>query len=119
MNLSLSKRAVGEVIVLDIRGRITFGDECAFLRKEVKELLATKPWALLFNLSQVSYVDSGGIGTLVELYTSAHSAACEIKMAAPTDKVRHVLEITKLLSVLGVFPSEERAVEALQRRASA
>ena len=110
---------VGQVVVLDMRGRITFGDECNLLRKEVKVLLAEKPGAVVFNLSQVSYVDSGGVGTLVALYTSAHAAGCEIKLASPNDKVKHVLEITKLHTILGAFSSEERALEALQRRVSA
>ena len=119
MNLSLLKRTVGDAIVLDVRGRITFGDECNFLRKEVKELLATKPSAVVLNLSQVSYVDSGGIGTLVALYTSAHGQGCELKLASPNDKVKHVLEITKLSPILGVCPSEEHAISELPRRASA
>ena len=119
MNLTISKRRVGDVIVLDIRGRITFGDETNLLRNEVKSELAARPVALLLNLSQVNYVDSGGIGTLVALYTSAHGSGCELKLASPNERVKHVLEITKLYPILGVYPSEEKALASLERRASA
>jgi anti-anti-sigma factor len=119
MNLSLSKRTVGSVVVLDLRGRVTFGDETNFLRNAVKEVLSTNPSAVVLNLSQVAYVDSGGIGTLVGLYTSAHSLGCELKLASPNDRVKHVLQITKLYPILGVYSSEERALAELPRRASA
>ncbi len=119
MNLSLYKRMVGDVVVLDVRGRIAFGDECDSLRREVKSLIAAKPISIVLNLAQVSYVDSGGIGTLVSLFTSAHTAGCDLKLASPTERVRHVLDITKLLPILSVFPTEDRAVASVQRRASA
>ena len=119
MTLSVSKRIVGDAIGFDLRGRITLGDECNVLRSEVKDELATRPAALLLNLNQVSYVDSGGIGMLVALYTSAHVVGCELKLASPNERVKHVLEITKLYPILGVYQSEEKALASLPRRASA
>ena len=92
---------------------------CNQLRNEVKEVLASKPLGVVLNLSQVVYMDSGGIGTMVALYTSAHAAGCELKIASPTDRVKYVLDITKLTPILGVFPSEERAFASMQRQASA
>jgi anti-sigma B factor antagonist len=118
MSLNITRRPVGEITVLDVRGRITFGDECNQLRDEVKEVLGNKPLGVILNLSQVVYMDSGGIGTLVALYTSAHAAGCELKIASPTERVKYVLDITKLAPILGVYPSEERAFASLHRAAS-
>jgi anti-sigma B factor antagonist len=119
MSLTITRRKAGEIVILDVRGRITFGDECNLLRNEVKEVLASKPLGVVLNLSQVVYMDSGGIGTMVALYTSAHAAGSEIKIASPTERVKYVLDITKLTPILGVFPSEERAFASMQRPASA
>jgi anti-sigma B factor antagonist len=118
MSLIITRRNAGEISVLDLRGRITFGDECNQLRDEVKQVLASKPAGVVLNLSQVVYMDSGGIGTMVALYTSAHAAGSEMRIASPTERVKYVLDITKLTPILGVYPSEERAFESLHLKAS-
>jgi anti-sigma B factor antagonist len=118
MSLIITRRNAGEISVLDLRGRITFGDECNQLRDEVKQVLASKPAGVVLNLSQVVYMDSGGIGTMVALYTSAHAAGSEMRIASPTERVKYVLDITKLTPILGVYPSEERAFASLHLKAS-
>lgn len=97
---------------MDLAGRIVFGAECDILRSEVKTVLASNRKVVL-NLQNVDYVDSGGVGTLVGLYTSARAAGGDIKLAAPNPKVHHVLEITKIITVMGTYPTEEKAVAAL------
>jgi anti-sigma B factor antagonist len=116
--LKLSVKNVNGVTVVYCSGRIVFGEEAADLRERVKEMLATIRQVVL-NLGGVSYIDSGGLGTLVGLYTSARAAGGEIKLANLTQRVRDQLQITKLVTVFEVFESEEKAVESFAQRASA
>ena len=119
MSLTISKRNNAGITVIDLSGRIVFGDETQALRGAVKEVLAGKDPNVVLNLAKVDYVDSGGIGTLVGLYTSAQATGGDFKLAAPNDKVRRVLEITRLMSILSVYPDESSAIRSFQHKASA
>lgn len=110
MNLSLTTRELQNATVVDLKGRIVFGDEVSTLRDKVKKIITEQHRAVVLNLREVTYIDSGGIGCLVGLYTSAHQAGLELRLACPNDKVAHVLKITKLMPVLGAYPDETSAL---------
>lgn len=119
MELNVSKRTVDGIPVIDLSGRLVFGDETKTLRKIVKEAIEQSDANIVLNLSDVAYVDSGGIGTLVGLYTSARAAGGDLKLACPNSRVQHVLEITRLLTILSVYASEEQAIADLRKKAAA
>jgi anti-sigma B factor antagonist len=118
MMLRISTRLLDGVTVVDCSGRIVFGDEAAALRENVKQLLSETKHIVL-NLGEVNYIDSGGLGTLVGLYTSAKSAGGAIKLANLTQRVGDLLQVTKLLTVFDVYDGEEKAVHAFRRGAGA
>lgn len=118
MALKISTREAGNVTVVSCSGRIVFGEEAAELREVVKGLLQ-RAKQIVIDLGGVSYIDSGGLGTLVGLYTSAHNAGGEIKLANLTQRVHDQLQITKLITVFDCYPSEGAAVSAFPRRATA
>jgi len=118
MPLELQTRTQGDVTLISLHGRIVYGEETVVLREVVKKLLVTSH-KLVLNLAGVSYVDSGGIGTLVGLFHSATACGSELKLAAANDKVLHVFEITRLLPVLGLYPSEQQAVDSFSKQAQA
>ena len=115
MNLTLNIRRVDQVVIVDCRGRVTFGEEASLLREKVKELLPhTK--CIVLNLADVSYIDSGGLGTLVSLYTSARSAGSDIKLANLTKRVDHLMQITKLITVFATYDSDTEAAQAFRQQ---
>jgi anti-sigma B factor antagonist len=81
------------------------------LRDTVKKLLAHSPKVVL-NLHDVTHVDSGGLGTLVSLYTSARNAGGAIKLARLTQRVGDLLQITKLLTIFDVYDDEVKAAKS-------
>ena len=119
MELKVSKRTNDGIPVIDLTGRLVFGDETKVLRQVVKDAIEQGDANIVLNLSDLAYVDSGGIGTLVGLYTSARAAGGDLKLACPNSRVQHVLEITRLLSVLSVHASEEQAVADLRKKSAA
>ncbi len=117
MQLRMSTRSMQGVVVVDCSGRLVFGEESASLRNNVKELLAQSPNVVL-NLREVNFIDSGGLGTLVSLYTSARNAGGAMKLARLSQRVGDLLQITKLLTVFEVFEDEETAAKSFKRDAA-
>ena len=111
MQLRMSTRTVNGAMIVDCSGRLVFGEESASLRDKVKKLLAQSP-KLVLNLHDVSQVDSGGLGTLVSLYTSARNAGGTLKLASLNQRVGDLLQITKLVTIFEVFDDEEKAAKS-------
>ncbi len=116
MQLKLSTRTVDDILIVDCAGRIVFGEESAELRESVNKLIA-QSGRIVLNLAGVSYIDSGGLGTLVALYTTARNAGGSIKLANLTERVGDLLQVTKLLTVFEVFDSEKGALESFRTAA--
>lgn len=117
MQLRLTTRTVNGVAVVDCNGRIVFGDEAAALRETVKSLI-TNHKNILLNMKEVTYIDSGGLGILVGLYTSARNNGAEVKLTNLTSRVGQLLQVTKLLTVFEVFDDETSALRSFDKRAA-
>jgi anti-sigma B factor antagonist len=119
MQLKLNERKLSDgIVVLDCAGRLVFGEETSVLRDKVKSLV--NPGArIVLSLADVTYIDSGGLGTLVALYTTAKNADASIKLARLTKRVGDLLQVTKLLTVFDVYDSEEEAVNSFRKGAAA
>jgi anti-sigma B factor antagonist len=118
MQLKLTTRTVQDILVLNCDGRVVFGEESALLRDTVKGLIAQTKQVVL-NLGGVSYIDSGGLGTLVALYTTAHNAGGGIKLSNLTPRVGDLLQVTKLLTIFEVYDTEEEAIQSFRKGAAA
>jgi anti-sigma B factor antagonist len=115
MQLKLSKRNVDGIVAISGTGRIVFGEESSLLREEMKKVIQEGAKRIVLNLGEVNYIDSGGLGTLVALHTTAHNAGATIKLANLTERVGDLLQVTKLLTVFEVHPSEYEALEAFRQ----
>jgi len=118
MQLKLTTRTVQDILVVNCDGRIVFGEESAELRDKVKALIAQNK-RIVLNLAGVTYIDSGGLGTLVALYTTAHNAGGAIKLTDLTQRVGDLLQVTKLLTIFEVYDTEEEAIQSFRKGAAA
>jgi len=116
MQLKLAKKTVDGILVIDCSGRIVFGEESSLLREEVKRALQDNK-RIVLNLGDTNYIDSGGLGTLVALHTTALTAGGAIKLANLTKRVGDLLQVTKLLTVFDVHDSEYKALESFRTAA--
>ncbi len=114
MQLRMSTRYLDGIMVVDCSGRIVFGEESASLRDTVKKLLAQSP-KLVISLREVSNIDSGGLGTLVSLYTSARNAGGAMKLASVSQRVGDLLQITKLFTIFEVFDDADTAARSFKK----
>jgi anti-sigma B factor antagonist len=116
LNTTTSK--IDGVIVVYLNGAIFFGEESASLRLLVKSSL-NKSHQIVLDLGDVTYIDSGGLGTLVGLYASARKVGGDIKLARLGRRAKEVLQITKLVTLFEVFDKAEDAVASFKKPAAA
>ncbi len=109
--MEITQRAVGDVTVLTLKGRIVAEDGDA-LRTIVDALVQQGRVKLLLDLQEVTYIDSSGLGLLVSKYVSARRRGGDVKLLHLTARSSHLLAITHLTEVFSLFESEEDAIRA-------
>jgi anti-sigma B factor antagonist len=119
MNMTTSTRQVGGVTIVDISGRIQLGQESAALRDLVCDLLSKGHKKILFNLGDVNYIDSSGLGHLVSAFTSVRRQGGELKLLNLSKNVHNVMQITKLYTVFDIMDNEAVAVKSFGQSAAA
>lgn len=111
--MNISQRSVQGVCVLDIDGPITLGAEGSEkLGDKVRSVLQTGEKQVLLNLASVAYIDSAGLGELVNAYTTVKKQGGSLKLVGVTKKLKDLLVITKLATVFDSFDSEAAALES-------
>ena len=110
--LDIKERQAGDVVVLDMNGKITIGEGSVALRSAIRRLLEEGKKKILLNLAGVGYIDSSGIGELVSSYTAINKEQGQLKLLNLTQKLQDLLAITKLLTVFDVYESESDALNS-------
>jgi anti-anti-sigma factor len=93
--------------IVQCSGRIT-SDSSESLKATVKPLFSAGKFIVL-DLSNVSYLDSSGLGTIVGLYVSAKRAKSELKIIHLNERLKELISLTRLGEFLteGRDPSEK------------
>jgi anti-anti-sigma factor len=108
--MKINVRHNGGVTILDIAGKVTIGEGDIALRQAVRSELSHGHKNLLVNLSEVTTIDSSGVGELVSSYTTVTQQGGKLKLLNPPQKVGDILQITQLITIFEVFDDEENAV---------
>jgi stage II sporulation protein AA (anti-sigma F factor antagonist) len=115
VQLSLQSQFRGNVVVIRCSGRIIASDEAHALLLEIeKHTLETKRFVL--QLEHVSFLDSGGLGTLVRLVGTLRAARGDLKLCQLSPFLKKVFETTNLSGVFHVYESEKEAIDAFSQR---
>jgi anti-anti-sigma factor len=112
LNLTLEAGHAGSAIVLHCQGRIIFRNEARSLSTIVSEVLPSAR-RMVVDLAGVESIDSGGLGELVLTHMWAEAAGYTLKFACPKKSVRHLFEVTNLVSVFDIYVSVPEAMAAM------
>ena len=115
MSVELTNRQVGDVTVIDAKGRITLGEGSSDFRDTIKDLVAKGQKNVLVNLAQITYIDSSGIGEMVSGYTTVANAGGKLKLLSLTKRIQDLLQITKLYTVFEVYDDEAAGLASFQK----
>jgi anti-sigma B factor antagonist len=114
IKMQTASRQIGDISVVDVRGRITVGEGNIMLREVVTGLVENGKKRILLNLQGVEYVDSGGLGELVRTHTTLQKEGGQLKMANVNQRVQELLKVTSLHKVFDVHKDEASAVQSFE-----
>jgi anti-sigma B factor antagonist len=112
VSLDITTREVSHVVILDVNGRITLGDETERLRDTIRKLITDGKKKIVLNLEQVDFIDSSGVGELVSSFTAVRNAGGDLKLLNLSKKVHDILNVTKLYTVFDIKDDEFTAIKS-------
>lgn len=116
MSITITSRILSRVVIVDVSGRLCAHETS--LSKQVNKLLDEGHRELVLNLTDVSYVDSFGLGQLISIWTSVQDKGGRLVLLRPTDRVQQLLRISKLDTVFHILREEAQAVASAHRDAA-
>jgi anti-sigma B factor antagonist len=110
--MEINERTSGDIMILDLKGRMTLGEGDELLKDKINSLLLQGYKKLVLNLANVPYIDSAGLGEIVRTYTTVSRQGGSLKLLHLTKRIEDLLSITKLLTVFETFDSESEVVKS-------
>src|SRR5678815_1495090 len=115
--MQIEERSAGDVVVLDLKGKMTLGEGDELLKDKINSLLQQGHKKVVLNLEDVPYIDSAGLGEIVRTYTTISRQGGSMKLLNLTKRITDLLSITKLLTVFETYDSEADAVRSFSTSA--
>jgi anti-sigma B factor antagonist len=112
--MQISERAVGDVIIFDLNGRLIEDDGFEPLRVALNRVIGDGWRKVLLNLANVVFLDSAGVGLLACKYITLCRHNGHLKLCNLTARTYKVLQLSKLLTVFEPFPSEADALKSFE-----
>jgi anti-sigma B factor antagonist len=94
------------VEVIQPAGRLDITN-AAQLRRQVNDLVASKPNYLLVDLQNVVFMDSSGLGALVSALKSMRSIGAEMVLCSPNEQVNMLFELTSMGKIFKIYKSKK------------
>jgi anti-sigma B factor antagonist len=110
MPLEITQRETNGIYLLALKGRLVLGQESGGLRTMIDNLLASGVTRIVVNLEHVNYVDSAGLGALIEIHRKTKAKGGSLKLCNLGPNLRRALEIARLLPIFETCPTETAAV---------
>jgi len=118
VRMQTSMREVGDVVVLEVGGRITLGEGNMILRDVVRDLVDKGNRKFVMNLAEVLYVDSSGLGELVKAHATVSGKGGQLKLVSLNQRVHDLLQMTRLIRVFDIHADESSAIQSFGGAAS-
>jgi anti-sigma B factor antagonist len=110
MNKNASIRKIGDITIVELKGKITIGTGDLQMREAIHAVLNEGARKLVVDMSGVTTIDSSGVGELVGCYTTSTHKGAKMKLMNLPAKISDVLTVTQLITVFDVYPNEAEAI---------
>jgi len=112
MSLEIEPRDREGITILELKGRITMGDEVSSFRQKIRDLAKTPDSKVILNMQHVDYIDSTGLGAIVMGSSAVRGAGGTIKLVYLNRRNVELLVSTKLATIFEIFNDEQDAVNS-------
>ena len=110
--MKFSARKIGDVVVLDVEGKILLGEGDVEIKRAIDDFLKKGNKNILLNLAKVPYIDSAGLGEIIRCFTALRRNGGSFKLLSPNARVIDLLSITNLLNVFDWYDDESTALKS-------
>ena len=114
MSTRITERRIGDVTVVQVAGRIVLGDGATELRARMNDLIDEARLKFLLDLTEVTYIDSFGVGVVAAKYVSVRRKGGDVKLLRLSPRSRRVMRISGLLKIFQSFDNEEEGVKSFR-----
>ena len=112
--MTVKEREEGDVVVLELSGKIMGGPDASLLKQKLDDLLDKGRTKVVADMSKVKWMNSSGLGILISGLATMRNKNGNLKLSNVTDKIHSLLMITKLLTVFDTFESTEEAIASFK-----
>lgn len=110
--MNIETRKKGDIVIVDFQGRLAVGVGDEMLARLIEQLLNEGNRKILLNLSDMEYIDSNGLGELVQSLKTSKRFGASLRLLKPQDRVKKTLRLTNLLPMFSVYDSESEAIKS-------
>lgn len=108
--MKINEKAHGDVMVLNLSGKIMGGSDHDLFHTEIKTLVNEGYVDVLLNMNKVNWINSTGLGVLVSGYHTVKKNGGQVKICCVTDRIDNILNVTQLKLVFETFETEDEAL---------
>jgi anti-sigma B factor antagonist len=112
--MKIIERTLNDITVLDLDGNLALEGNAQF-RKQVNATIDAGARKLIVNFARVPYMDSSGLGEIISCYTTLQRVSGRLKLLHLSNRLLHLLAITKLITIFETFDSETAAVSSFSQ----
>ena len=118
MSLEIQRKIVGDIVVLEMTGRITMGCDCQQIESDLDELVRSKQTRIVVDLSKVKYMDSSGVVIMVVCSGKVKDAGGELRLAGATGVVEQTLKLARTSLIVPTYATVAEATSGFSQQAS-
>lgn len=105
------RQAKPGLVVVELSGRISMGDDCAEINQTVEEHVAQNQKHFIFDMTGVHHIDSAVVGQIVKSHSRLLRSGGKLRIAGAAGMVQGVLKLTQVSRVIEMFPTAAAASE--------
>jgi anti-sigma B factor antagonist len=110
--MQIAVRNKGRVAVIDLVGRLVFGDGDQELVSTIQSLLDAGTAFFILNMEGVAFMDSSGLKALITCHKRATGKGGAVRILKPGRRAAELLSVTRLIDIFGVFDDEAAATDS-------
>jgi anti-sigma B factor antagonist len=108
--VQISARRDDKTTIFDLSGDIDFANSPQVRQSVLREIRERHTSRVVVNLSQVRYIDSSGVASLVEGLKASRDLGSRFILFGLSTSAREVLQLSRLMKVFEVYDTEEEAM---------